>query len=103
MSIEDDERTAWRAKYLRYLTPHLMGEDDQVRQVVRTTVLTWHKAHQEGLEDAVALIRMLAEKRIGDERELVTVIGDTIEALREKNQIDIAQIYQIPWPHDEDR
>lgn len=90
------DRIEWRQKFMRYLAPQLVGGDDQVREVMRTTSLTWHKAHQEGLEDAVTMVRLLAEKRQGDERELVTVVLDAIEALREKNQSDFAKLYGIP-------
>jgi hypothetical protein len=91
----DQDRIAWRQKYIRYISSKSRDTGDELRELVRVTSLTWHKAHQEGLEDAVALIMMLAEQRAGEERELLTTVADAVEGLRQKNDDDMLRIYGL--------
>lgn len=95
ITTPDSERIAWRKKYLRYAGAYTRADGEALQEFVRVTSLCWHKAHQEGLEDAIGLLRMLAEGREGDERELVTVMADALEALREKNDGDMLRIYSL--------
>lgn len=91
----DADRIAWRQKYLRWICAKAREQGEGRRELVQVTSLTWHKAHQEGLEDAVALLHMIAESREGDERELVRTLADAIEGLRAKNDADAIGIYGL--------
>jgi hypothetical protein len=89
----DADRVRWREKYLRYLLAHLDGREQISAEAVRVTNLTWHKAHQEGLEDAIALIFTMAKNRPRAEQELLESAADAIEALRAKDDVDTLAAY----------
>lgn len=91
----DADRVKWREKYLRYLLAHLDGREETSAEAVRVTNLTWHKAHQEGLEDAIALIFTMAKNRPRSEQELLESAADALEALRAKNDVDTLEAYSL--------
>lgn len=91
----DADRIAWRQKYLRYSGALTRAQGEELQEFVRVTNLCWHKAHQEGLEDAIGLVLMLAEGRDRAEREAMTAIADALEGLRAKNDDDMLRIYGL--------
>ena len=96
VTSSDADRTAWRGKALAYIealtVPRAFDKDEACRMVN----MTWHKAHQEGLEDAIMLLLDLAADKDDDERELIRALADSIEALRAKNDEDARRIQGFP-------
>ena len=58
--------------------------------------ITWHKAHQEGLEDAVMLLLDLAASKDRAKREFIRSLADSIEMLRAKNDDDARSLHGVP-------
>ena len=90
------DRVAWRRKALGYVASLAEPKAFDGAEACGLVDMTWHKAHQEGLEDAIMLLLDLAADKPRAERELIRSLADTIEALRAKNDADMRALRNVP-------
>lgn len=89
------DRVAWRRKALRYVASLARPQAFDAAEACGVVDMTWHKAHQEGLEDAVMLLLDIAADKPQPERDLIRNLVDTIELLRAKNDEDMRMVRNV--------
>lgn len=90
------DRVAWRSKALGYVVSLTEPKAFNAAEACGLVDMTWHKAHQEGLEDAIILLLEIAADKPRPERELIRNLVDTIELLRAKNDSDMRSVRSAP-------